>query len=272
MECKDALKQNDGDTEAALDFLRKKGSSTAEKRAGRSTKEGAVGGAIVNGVGALIEVKCETDFVARNEKFQELAKSLAEHVAKSEFTESEDAFMDQPFSENASQTIKSVITEKISELGENIVLGRRVQYDKGDSGAFGMYIHGVGGIGTLVEVSCPSQEAAKSETVANLCHDLAMQVAASNPFAIDPDGLPSEKVEKEKEIFEAQAKESGKPDKIIPKIVEGKIRKYYAEVCLLEQVFVKDTDKSVKGVLEEVGKEVGGPVSVSRFSRFQLGE
>lgn len=272
MECKDALKQSDGDTEAALDYLRKKGSSTAEKKAGRSTKQGAVGGAVVNGAGALIEVKCETDFVARNEKFQELAKNLAEHVAKSEFIENEDSFLDQPFSKNMSQTIKSIVTEKIQELGENIVIGRRVRYHKGDSGGFGMYIHGVGGIGALVEVSSPSSEAAHSEAFKQLCHDLAMQVAASNPLAVGPDELSSEIVAKEKEIFEAQAKESGKPEKIIPKIVEGKLKKYFAEVCLLEQVFVKDTDKQVKALLEEADETIGGPVSVTRFSRFQLGE
>jgi len=272
MECKDALKQTDGDTEEALDYLRKKGSSAAEKKAGRSTKEGVVGGVVVDGTGALIEVKCETDFVARNEKFQELAKNLAEHLAKSEFAESEDSFMDQPFSENMSQTIKSVITDKIRELGENIVIGRRVRYHKSDSGGFGLYIHGVGGLGVLVEVSLASEETAKSEAFKGLCHDLAMQVAASNPLSIGVDELSPEVVAREKEIFEAQAKESGKPEKIIPKIIEGKLKKYYAEVCLLEQAFVKDTDKTVKSLLEEAGKKMGEPVAVTRFSRFQLGE
>ncbi|HEB71284.1 MAG TPA: elongation factor Ts [Nitrospirae bacterium] len=272
MECKDALKQTEGDTEEALDYLRKKGSSAAEKKAGRSTREGAVGGAVTGGSGSLIEVKCETDFVARNEKFQELVKNLAEHLVKSEFVEDEDSFMDQPFSEDASHTVKSVITEKIRELGENIAIGRRALYQKSDPGGFGMYIHGVGGIGVIVEVSCATQETADNEAFRGLCRDLAMHVAASNPLSIGIDDLPPEVVAREKEIFEAQARESGKPDKIIPKIIEGKLKKYYKEVCLLEQAFVKDTDKSVKGLLEEAGKEMGEPVAVTRFSRFQLGE
>ncbi len=135
-----------------------------------------------------------------------------------------------------------------------------------------MYIHGVGTIGALVEVSSVSDEAAEREAFIELCHDLAMQVAASNPISVRPEDLSSEIMEKEKEIFEAQARESGKPEKIVPKIVEGKLKKYYTEACLLEQAFVKDPGKSVKKLLDEKSKELGGHITVKRFSRFQLGE
>lgn len=271
MECKEALKETDGDMDAALEFLRKKGSSKAAKKADRSTKEGAVGGMVVDSVGAIVEVKCETDFVARNDKFQELTRELAGHVARSPEAADDEAFLAQAWAEDPSKTVNDVITARIHELGENIVIGRREKITLA-GGGLGLYIHGVGGLGALVEVSCESGEAAETEKFSDLCRDIAMHVVAANPLSVSVDDLPPEVVEKEREIFEVQTRESGKPEKIIPKIVEGRLKKYYTEACLLEQPFVKDPDRSVKKLLEDAGKELGSPVEVRRFVRYQLGE
>lgn len=272
MECKEALKETDGDMDAALEFLRKKGSSKAAKKADRSTKEGAVGGVADGSVGAIVEVKCETDFVARNDKFQELTKSLAGHVAKSPEAADDEAFLAQAWADDPSKTVNDVITASIHELGENIVVGRREKVTLDGDGGFGLYIHGVGGLGALVEVACGSAEVAGTEKFSELCRDLAMHVVASHPLSVSVNDLPQEVVAKEREIFEAQTRESGKPENIIPKIVEGRLKKYYTEACLLEQPFVKDPDRSVKKLLEDAGKEIGSTVEVKRFVRYQLGE
>lgn len=272
MECKDALKESDGDMEAALDLLRKKGISKAAKKADRSTKEGAVSGIIAGKTAVMVEIKCETDFVARNEKFQDLCKGLAEHVASSDFTEDDDAFAEQAYSADTSKKIKDVLTGNIHEIGENLVIGRRTRFDLSGPGGFGLYIHGGGSIGVLVEVSAESDDVASKPGFSELCKDLAMHTAASHPIAIAPEDVPEDVLAKEREIFEAQAKESGKPDNIIPKIVEGRVKKFFAEACLLEQAFVKDPDKSVKSVIGEKAKELGGAIKVNRFKRFQLGE
>jgi len=272
MECKEALKECDADIQAANDYLRKKGAGKAARKADRSTKEGAIATAVINGSGALIEVKCETDFVSRNENFQTLAKSIAEHVLKAPFEADADSFMSQALTEDSSKTVKDVINEKVHELGENIIVGRRVRVDGPKPGGFGSYVHGLGSIGTLVEVACDSEETASSPQFAGLLHDLAMHVAASNPLAIGPEDISEEAVAKEKEIFEAQAIESGKPEKIIPKIVEGKLKKYYTEACLLEQPFVKDPDKTVGRFIQETSKTLGTEISVKSFHRYQLGE
>ena len=272
MECKEALKNSDGDIGGALDYLRKKGAGKAAKKADRTTKEGAVGGVVTGSTAGMVEIKCETDFVARNEKYQELCKLIAEHIVSSEHVDDNDAFMDQPLFNDSSKTIKNLIAANILELGENIVIERRVRYELPGSGGFGLYIHGVGGVGTLVEVACEPDNIADDSAFKELCHDLAMHITASRPAGVSVDDLPAELVAKEKEIFEAQAKESGKPDKILPKIVEGRMKKFYTEACLLEQPFVKDTDMSIKQVVEETAKKLGGAITVNRFSRFNLGE
>jgi len=270
MECKQALKEVDGDPEAALDFLRKKGASKAAKKAERSTREGAVSGAVSGASAALVEVKCETDFVARNEKFQELCKTLAAHVAAADLAADDAAFEGQRLA--GGKTVKNLLTEKIHELGENITLGRREKFEKEGPGGFGLYIHGVGSIGALVEVGAASDDVAGGEVFTELCRDLAMQITASNPVAVDQNSLPGDVVAREREILEAQVRETGKPDSLVPKIVEGKLRKFYTEACLLEQPFIKDTEKNVKQHIEQTGKTLGAPVTVRRFCRFQLGE
>ncbi|MDH5510901.1 MAG: translation elongation factor Ts [Nitrospinota bacterium] len=272
MECKEALKESDNDMESAAEYLRKKGATKAAKKADRSTKEGAVRTVVEGDIAAMVEVKCETDFVGRNEKFQEMVVKLAGHTAASPETETEEAFLAQPYFEDNSKTINDIITAKISEIGENIVVGRRVKMVMQGPGLLVSYIHGVGNIGVLLEISAESGEIAEKPEVAELGRDLCMQIAAMNPIALNPEEIPQQTVDKEKEIFAAQARDSGKPENIIPKIVEGSLKKYFGESCLLMQAFVKENKKTVESVIKEVAVKAGGNIVVKRFARYQLGE
>ncbi|VAX20006.1 Translation elongation factor Ts [hydrothermal vent metagenome] len=271
MECKEALKESEGNVDTALEFLRKKGAAKAAKKADRSTKEGAINIQTSGGSAALVEIKCETDFVSRNDKFQGLCARLATLALNEGPQADEDAFMNLS-SGNGSKTISDLITESIHELGENILVGRRVWMKLDGDGGLGSYVHGAGSIGVLVDVGCDSADATQKEEFKALLKDISMHIAAANPVAIDENDVSPEALAKEKEIFEAQAKESGKPDNIIPKIVEGKIKKYYKEICLLKQAYVKDPDKSVKEYLDETAKNIGASVSIRKFNRVQLGE
>jgi elongation factor Ts len=272
MECKEALNETGGDAEAALDFLRKKGASKAAKKAERSAKEGAVGGVVSGKTAALAEFKCETDFVSRNELFQALVREMATHVTASPATDDDAAFFAQPFHGGAGKTIKEVLAAKIHELGENIVPGRRVRYDLSGPGGFGLYIHGAGNIGSLVELGAGSDGVAASDKFQQIARDLAMHIAAANPLSISSDGVPADILARERAIFEDQTRQSGKPDNLIPKIVEGRIKKFYSESCLMEQAFIKDPDKTVDALLKEASRELGGELIVRRFVRLQLGE
>ncbi len=269
MECKEALKETDGDMEGAIDFLRKKGAAKAAKKADRSTKEGAIA-VVVNGNSAAIaEVKCETDFVARNEKFQAFAADLATTVLTHGAAEGE-ALDGKTFTDG--HTVKEAITAAIHEIGENIQPGRNAKITLEGSGAFGSYVHGGGAIGVIVELACGDADTAGKQELAELGRDIAMHVAASNPLALNPDSLDADLVAREREIMEAKAKESGKPDNIIPKIVEGQVKKYFGEVCLTMQPFVKDPDKTIDQIVAETGKKLGDTVTVKSYIRYQLGE
>ena len=272
MECKEALKESGGDMEKALDYLRKKGAGKAAKKADRATKEGSVAVAAGPGAAALAEIKCETDFVSRNERFQDLARQLAAQTLSAGEGAGDEEFLAQKLVSGAAPTVQDLINGRVHELGENIQLGRRARFTRTGPGAYGSYVHGMGSIGVVVELAAPSETAAADPAFVDLARDLAMHVAASNPHAVSQEGLSAAAVAKEREIFEAQVRESGKPENIVPKIVEGKMKKYYTEVCLVEQPFVKDPDKSVGQLLKEAGARLGGAVAVTRFARFQLGE
>lgn len=272
MECKEALKESDGDMEKALDWLRKKGAGKAAKKADRATKEGAVAVAVGPAAAALTEIKCETDFVSRNDRFQDLGRQLAAQALAAGEGADDVAFLAQKLAADPSKSVQDLINARVHELGENIQLGRRARFTRTGPGAHGSYVHGMGAIGVIVELAAPSDTAAADPVFAELARDLAMHIAAANPQAVSQEGLSAAAVAKEREIFEAQVRESGKPENIVPKIVEGKIKKYYTEVCLIEQPFVKDPDKSVGQLLKEAGARLGGAVSVTRFARYQLGE
>ena len=252
MDCKKALTATDGDQEKAVDFLREKGIAKAEKKAGRIAAEGVVAvyrsddGKVVS----MVEVNCETDFVSATDNFHAVADKIAKQIADVDPKDLDDL----NDSELDGKKVSDLVTETIASIGEKVAIRRFARYAVED-GQIASYIHMGGAIGVLVDLDGGDAQLGK---------DIAMQVAASNPDSIDSTGVSQEAIEREKEVARAKAIEEGKPAKIIDRIVEGRIKKYYKEVCLVEQPFVKDDKKSVQDVL--------GNVKVRRFARFQLGE
>jgi translation elongation factor Ts len=249
MDCKKALSATDGDKEKAIDWLREKGISKAEKKAGRVAAEGAVFACVDGSVGVILELNCETDFAAGNEQFRTLGDKILAHIAKTNPTDL-DALLS---SDLGGKKVSDLVTEATATIGEKISLRRFVRYES--AGRIGSYIHMGGKIGVLVDLSGGDEALAK---------DVAMHIAASNPQAIDRAGVDASAIEHEKEVLRKQALEEGKPEKIVDKMVEGRINKFYKEVCLVEQEFVKDPDKKISDVL--------GGNAVKAFTRYQLGE
>ncbi|MDZ4177689.1 MAG: translation elongation factor Ts [Coriobacteriia bacterium] len=273
MDCKKALSEVEGDMDAAIDLLRTKGLAALAKKAGRATNEGIIGGFVSDDrrVAALVEVNCETDFVARNADFKAFVAEVAAHVATAAPADVS-ALMAQSFS-GRTETFEAVLGETVGKIGENMGVARFARYEvAADFGAITVYIHGVGNIGVVLELSVSTAEAASSDAFAALGKDLAMQVAAAGPYAVSRDKIAADVVAHELAIFKAQAAESGKPEEIQTKMAEGRLEKFYKEVALLEQVYVKDNDVTVKQYVEQVAKEVGASIEVVRFDRFVLGE
>lgn len=254
MDCKKALTEAGGDMAKAVDILREKGLSQAAKKAGRIAAEGAVVSHVSDDgkVGVIVEVNCETDFVGHNEGFQTLARAIAAQTA-----EAAPADMDALLASSIDgKTVKDMVTEAVAKIGENISVRRFVRFETAEGQVYS-YIHGGGKIGVLVEMKGGDAELGK---------DVAMQVAAANPSYLDRTLVPAEELEHEKAVLSEQARNEGKPEQIIEKMVIGRINKYYKEVCLLDQDFIKDGDITVSKLLKSKGAEV------VRFARFQLGE
>jgi elongation factor Ts len=277
MDCKKALTENNGDMEAAVTFLREKGLAAAAKKAGRVAAEGLVGIFVQGNVAALAEVNCETDFVAKNDDFQRLVTDVTEHVAlknpgkvKAEDEGTGEALYAQAFAKNAEKTVSDIVTEKVATIGENIGVRRFVRLEGGS--VYGSYSHGGGNIGVLVELTLGDAGKADDEKVQGLARDLAMHVASEAPLALRREELDADIVEQERQIFRQQAVDSGKPENILDKIVEGRVQKFYGESCLLEQGFIKDPDVKVAKLVEQLGKELGTSIEVSRYARFKVGE
>ncbi len=251
MDCKKALTATDGDAAKAVDWLREKGIAKAEKKAGRVAAEGAVGAFVAadGKTGCVVEINCETDFAAGNEQFKELLAKVAEHIVATKPADL-DALND---SEIEGKKVSTLITEATATIGEKISLRRFACYET--EGKLASYIHMGGKIGVLVNLTGGDEQLGK---------DVAMQIAAAAPMAVDRDGVDASALEHEKEVLRKQAEEEGKPANIIERMVEGRINKFYKEVCLNEQIFVKDSEKTIKDVL--------GDVKVTEFTRFQLGE
>ncbi len=251
MDCKKALTATDGDAAKAVDWLREKGIAKAEKKAGRVAAEGAVGAFVAadGKTGCVVEINCETDFAAGNDQFKELLAKVAEHIVATKPADL-DALND---SEIEGKKVSTLITEATATIGEKISLRRFACYET--EGRLASYIHMGGKIGVLVNLTGGDDQLGK---------DIAMQIAAAAPMAVDRDGVDASALEHEKEVLRKQAEEEGKPANIIERMVEGRINKFYKEVCLNEQIFVKDSEKTIKDVL--------GDVKVTEFTRFQLGE
>ena len=266
MDCKKALKETQGDLEAAVTYLRQKGIAVATKRAERATSEGAIWAYLgADGqTGVLLEVDCESDFVAKTDGFLAFGEALVQQIAQTAPGDLE-ALLSQPWQGKAGVSVQEYLTELIGQIGENI-RGNRFNLYAG-CGPVAAYIHFGAKIGVLLELCAPSN----SPELQALAKDLAMQVAATNPLAVSPEGLDPEVVAKEKAIYEAQAQESGKPANIIEKMVGGRLEKFFKEVCLMGQVFVKNPDVTVMQLLNEAGAKSGGKVTVSRFVRYQVG-
>ena len=261
MDCKKALAAVEGDIEKAIDYLREKGLAAAAKKQSRIAAEGLVGSFVCKecGVGALVEVNCETDFVAKTDKFKALVADVAEQVAKKNPADV-DALLKQPFFKDESTTIEQMVTAATAEIGEKISIRRFARYE---GGIVESYIHMGGKVGVLVQ--------AEGENNEEVIHDVALQIAAASPVA--PEYVRREEVdpahlEHEKEILIAQARNEGKPENIIEKMVQGRIVKFYKDVCLLEQAFVKDGDVSVGKMIEQKAKGL----NIVRFTRYKMGD
>jgi elongation factor Ts len=268
MDCKKALSQTEGDMEKAIEFLREKGLAAAAKKAGRIAAEGIVETFIAEDkkVGAIVEFNCETDFVAANEDFVAAAKNIAKQASVSSAKTVEE-FVEEKYIADESVTIKEAVTALIAKLGENMNV-RRFQKFAVEKGIVQSYIHGGGRIGVLVELACDNS----SDVLLEVAKDVAMQVAAANPLFLDRNSVDTVAIEKEKEIYRAQALNEGKPEKIVDKMVEGRVQKYLKEVCLVDQVWVKNPDLTITKYLQEKSKEVGAPISITSYARFERGE
>lgn len=254
MDCKKALVEAEGDMEKAVDILREKGLSQAAKKASRVAAEGAVVSAIsADGkVGTIVEVNCETDFVGSNDDFRALAARIAQQIIAVNPADVEALLA----SDMGGKAVKDQVTEAVAKIGENISVRRFVRYESAE-GTVHSYIHGGGKIGVLVEMKGADTELGK---------DVAMQIAAANPSYLDRTQVPQAEIEHEKEVLAVEARNEGKPEKIIEKMVLGRINKYYKEVCLVDQEFIKDGDLTIAKLLKSKNAEV------VRFARFQLGE
>ena len=266
MDCKKALTETNGDMEKAIEVLREKGLAAAAKKAGRVAAEGIVKTFVSEDSkkGGIVELNCETDFVAANDEFVSFANRLAEMASTTEATTVE-AFVNEKFDDE--KTVSEALTALIAKLGENMTV-RRFEKFNVENGTIQSYIHGGGRIGVMVELGCETSSPVLGEVAKEVC----MQVAAANPSFLSEDEVDAESLEKEKEIYRVQALNEGKPEKIVEKMVEGRIKKYFKEVCLLDQAWVKDGDKSITKYLQEKSKEVGSPITINRFVRFERGE
>jgi elongation factor Ts len=267
MDCKQALTENDGNMEAAVDWLRKKGLSKAAKKAGRVAAEGLIAAVTKDTKGVVVEVNSETDFVARNEHFQGLVKMVAQ-VALDVGADVEKI----KAAKVGAITVEQAISDAIATIGENMTLRRAASLEVG-KGVVSSYVHnavieGAGKMGVIVALESPG----KTDELAVLGRQLAMHVAAANPLAIDSAGLDPATVKREKDVLADKYRQQGKPDNVIEKIVESGLKTYYKEVCLLEQAFIHDSGKSVAQAVKEAEGKVGGPIKVAGFLRYALGE
>jgi elongation factor Ts len=267
LECKKALEEAGGDLEKAKEILRIRGLAKAEKKAGRETKEGIIQAYVSENrkVGVILELNCETDFVARNEQFNELALNIAKHIASlpenANKEGSAEDLLHQPYFQDPSKTLQEVIKSAIAKIGENIQIRRFVRFDT--DGYIHAYVHGVGRIGVLIDYQVDNLE----DQVLRVVQDIAMQIAAMKPEFVDVNSVSSDVLERERRILTEQARQEGKPENIIEKVVEGRLKKFYQEKVLLEQPFIKDEKKTVGQYL----KESQPHLVIRRFVRYELG-
>jgi elongation factor Ts len=269
MDCKRALGDSDGDIEAAVDWLRKKGLAAAANKAGRVAAEGLIGVATLGPVGAVVEINSETDFVARNQAFQSFVQTVSGLALEGD---GEIGSLREAAFPGSGRTVEAELTHLIATIGENLVLRRLKQLSTGQGAVFS-YVHnalgpGIGKIGVIVVLT----STVPADQLATLGKQLAMHVAAASPLYLDITSVPQSALDRERDVLREQARASGKPEGIIEKMVDGRLRKFYEEVVLLEQTFVIDQQIKISAVVEQAGKAAGAPIRLTGFARFALGE
>lgn len=272
MECKKALSEADGNIEAAVDILRTRGLAALAKKAGRATNEGTIASFVSDDgkLGVLVEVNCETDFVGRNEEFKNFVGNLAQIIAEGAPADVSDLKTKEVSGRGI--TVEELLGEVVGKLGENMAIARFVRNEVAGTGAVASYIHGGGTIGVLVDFALGNQATATNDAFQQYARDIAMQVAAAQPMVANRDNVPADVISHELEIYKAQAAESGKPEAIQEKMAQGRLEKYYKEIVLGEQQFVKNPDITVAQYTAETAKALGDEISVVGFTRFVLGE
>lgn len=268
MDCKKALEEAKGDFEAAVEWLRVKGLSAASKKADRIAAEGLVYTESDGKVGVVVEVNSETDFVARNDAFKDFVKNIAAHVAHNN---EQVQILEQVYAKNKSIKVGDLLKETIAKIGENVVVRRGEKYTATANSLVHTYTHGEGKIGVLIEVTSDDASKSQASELKTFAQDVCLHIAAMNPMALSQDQMDPAVVSKEKEILKAKNLEQGKKAEMIDKIVEGQIRKFLAENCLMEQQFVKNPDLKIGDYAKETGKKLGTTVNVKRFVRYELG-
>lgn len=274
LDCKKALEAVGGDFEKAVSYLREKGLAAAAKKASREANDGWISVLVDEGgrVGIVVEVNCETDFVARTEDFQAFVQAVVRQVAgEDDVLADVPTMLTRPFIDDTSITVGERLTQLIAKMGENIVLRRFARMERDGDGWIGGYTHPGNRIGVVIQVSTSSGDVATSATFRELVHDLALQVAAAAPKYLSPEDIPAETVEAERAIFQAQVAEDKKPDHIKERIVEGRLGKWFEEICLLRQPFVKDGSVEIQDLISHKGKEWNTSIAVERFIRYELG-
>ncbi len=269
MDCKAALAETNGDMDAAVDWLRKKGIAKADKKSGRTAAEGLIGVDAGLREAVVVEVNCETDFAARNEAFQDLVRNIAKVALAHGGDHAKTLAAQYPHS---GKTVADTITDAVATIGENMTFRRSARLAV-SKGAVATYVHnasadGLGKIGVLVAIETDGN----AEAAKGFARQVAMHVAAINPLSLDIDALDPAAVERERAVLTEQARESGKPDNVIEKMIEGRIRKFYEEVVLVKQAFVINPDLTVEKALKDAEKEIGAPAKITGFIRFAVGD
>ena len=268
MDCKKALQEANGDIEQAMDILRKKGLAILSKRADRETSQGlVVAKSTTDGkIAAMATLCCETDFVARSDDFIAAAKALADYALACPADQGIDNVLETAV---GGRSFREILTDTVSKTGEKILVGDYAKYELDTPGLISTYVHFNEKVGTMVQIETSDHNTAATDSLKRIAADIAMHITAAKPLSLDKTGISPEIVAREKAIYAEQVKD--KPANIIDKIVEGKIKKFFAENCLVEQQFVKDNAKSVLQVLDEAAKIAGGKAEIKRFARFEIG-
>ena len=274
MDCKKALTEANGNIEKAVELLRKKGAAVAQKRAGNATDNGHIESCLSddNKKGVLLKVSCETDFSANTSNMKSFAKEVCQHVLNKE-TSDVQTLLDEAFFEDANITIGQKLEDLISKIAESIKAEEFVMLKTDANGLINSYIHTGANLGVMIELRADKGiNGSNKDKVKQLAHDICMQIAVTNPLAIRPEELDKSTLEKEQDVIREQLIAAGKPENMIDKIMQGKVNKFYEDVCLMNQKFIKDDKKTITKVIDEVSKETGLNIKIGQFARFAIGK